>query len=83
MAFDYSKLRGRIVEIFNTQSNFASAMEWSERTLSLKMNGTRSWKQSDICKALQLLGLTTEDIPIYFFTLKVQDIEHNQKRGDI
>ncbi|WP_243100261.1 MULTISPECIES: DUF739 family protein [Lachnospiraceae] len=39
MAFDYNKLRGRIVEIFNTQSNFASAMGWSERILSLKMNG--------------------------------------------
>ncbi|WP_407843553.1 DUF739 family protein [Blautia wexlerae] len=27
------------MEIFNTQSNFASAMGWSERILSLKMNG--------------------------------------------
>lgn len=77
MAFDYNKLRGRIVEIFNTQSNFASAMGWSERTLSLKMNGMRSWKQIDICKAIQLLKLTIEDIPIYFFTLKVQNIEQN------
>lgn len=76
MTFDYSKLRGRIVEVFNTQSNFASAMGWSERTLSLKMNGMRSWKQIDICKAVKLLELTTEDIPIYFFTLKVQNIEH-------
>ena len=76
MAFDYNKLRGRIVEIFNTQSNFASAMGWSERTLSLKMNGMRSWKQQDICKAIRLLSLTTDDIPIYFFTLKVQNTEH-------
>ena len=29
MAFDYSKLRGKIVEIFNTQSCFAIAMGWS------------------------------------------------------
>ncbi len=75
MAFDYSKLRGRIVEVFNTQSNFANAMGWSERTLSLKMNGMRPWKQLDICKAIQLLNLTNEDIPAYFFTLKVQNIE--------
>ena len=34
MAFDYNKLRGRIGEIFNTQSNFASAMGWSERSAS-------------------------------------------------
>ena len=31
MALDYSKLRGKIVEIFNTQSSFAVAMGWSER----------------------------------------------------
>ena len=64
LAFDYNKLRGRIVEIFNTQSNFASAMGWSERILALKMNGMCSWKQIDICKAIQLLKLTIEDVPI-------------------
>ena len=53
MAFDYNKLRGRIGEIFNTQSNFASAMGWSERILSLKMNGMCSWKQIDICTVVE------------------------------
>ena len=52
MAFDYSKLRGKIVEIFGTQSCFAVAMGWSERTLSLKLNGLRTWKQPDICKEM-------------------------------
>ena len=67
MAFDYNKLRGRIVEIFNTQSNFASAMGWSERILSLKMNGMCSWKQIDSCKAIQLLTLTFDVILIVCF----------------
>ena len=31
MAFDYSKLKGRIVEKYDSQSSFANAMEWSER----------------------------------------------------
>lgn len=65
--YDYSKLSGRIVEIFGTRYKFAEAMNWSERTLSLKMNGRRSWRQSDICKAIRLLKLTVEDIPDYFF----------------
>lgn len=78
MAFNYSKLRGRIVEVFGTQIKFAEAMEWSERTLSLKMNSNRPWKQTDICKAIRLLNLTDEDIPIYFFTPKVQNIELNK-----
>lgn len=76
LLFDYNKLRGRIVEIFSTQSSFANAMGWSERTLSLKMNGMRSWKQTDICKAIRLLELNIEDIPTFFFTPKVQNIEH-------
>ena len=74
MAFNYSKLKGRIIEIFGNQSNFAAEMGWSKRTLSLKLKGERSWKQTDICKALQLLKLTERDIPDYFFTLKVQNI---------
>ena len=71
MKFNYNKLRGKIVEVFGTQAQFADAMGWSERTLSLKMNGTRSWKQTDICKAIKLLSLRMEDIPVYFFALQV------------
>ena len=74
MAFDYSKLRGRIVEKYGRQSDFAKAFGCSERTLSLKMNGKISWKQSEMLKALSLLGLSGEDIHDYFFTLEVQNI---------
>ena len=75
MAFDYSKLRGKIIELFGTQACFAAAMRWSERTLSLKMNGVRAWKQPDICKAMTLLNLSDKDIPSFFFKPKVQNIE--------
>ena len=72
MAFDYSKLKGRIIEKYDSQSSFANAMEWSERTLSLKLNGKLFWKQSDICKAVNLLELSADDIQDYFFKAKVQ-----------
>ena len=72
MAFDYNKLRGRIVELFGNQGEFAKAMDWSERTLSLKMNGKVAWKQTDIVKAVELLKLSDNDIKPYFFTLKIQ-----------
>ena len=74
MAFNYDKLSGKIVEVFGTRYKFAEAMKWSERTLSLKMSGERSWKQPDICRAIDLLNLTEGDIPTYFFTPKVQKI---------
>lgn len=79
MIFEYNKLRGKIIEVFGTQASFAKNMGWSERTLSLKLNGERSWKQVDICKATELLHLSKEDISTYFFTPKVQNIEHSKK----
>lgn len=48
MAFNYDKLKGKIVEFFGSQYRFAEAMGWSERTLSLKLNGNVPWKQTDI-----------------------------------
>lgn len=74
MSFEYNKLRGRIVEKYGSQTEFAKAMKWSARTLSKKINGKIPWKQTDICTAIQLLGLSEEDIQEYFFTIKVQNI---------
>ena len=72
--FKFDKLVGRIIEKYGNQIRFAKAMSWSERTLSQKMNGKTSWKQTDICKAINLLGLSISDIQEYFFTIKVQII---------
>lgn len=74
MAFNYNKLKGRIVEIFGSQIEFSKSMGWSEKTLSLKLNGKVSWKQSDILKAIVLLKLSEDDIQEYFFSLKVQNV---------
>ena len=73
MAFNYSKLKGRIVEIFGSQTKFAKAMKMSERTLSFKISGKVSWKQREIVEAISLLGLEKDDIQEYFFTIEVQN----------
>lgn len=74
MAFNYNKLRGKIVEIYGSQIEFARAMKWSEKTLSLKLNGKVPWKQTDIMTAVQILGLSESDIQDYFFAVEVQNI---------
>ena len=74
MAFNYNKLRGKIVEIYGSQIEFAKAMKWSEKTLSLKLNGKVPWKQTDIMTAVQILGLSESDIQDYFFDVEVQNI---------
>lgn len=75
MSFDYSKLRGKIVEKYGSQTEFAKAMQCSERTLSLKLNGNVMWRQDEICRAIEALNLSESDIHDYFFTMKVQDNE--------
>lgn len=72
MAFNYSKLCGRIVEKFNTQSAFAQQMGMSERSMSLKINSKIQWSQDQIIRACELLDIPFDQIPSYFFVVEVQ-----------
>lgn len=69
MPFDYSKLDGKITEVFGTRGAFARSMGFSERTMSLKMSGKVPWKQPEMAKACELLNLQKVAIPEYFFAL--------------
>lgn len=72
MYFDYSKLRGRITEVFGTQQQFARKLGLSERSLSLKLNGKNSWSQAEIKAACDLLRIPVSELHLYFFTVVVQ-----------
>lgn len=72
MPYNYAKLLGRIVERVGTQSNFAAKIGLSERSVSLKLNGKVGWKQSEIAAVCDLLDIAENEIPAYFFALKVQ-----------
>ena len=74
MPYDYSKLLGKIVEKVGTQCKFAELMGLSERTVSLKLNGKLGWKQAEMVKACQILGIPLTQLSIYFFELKVQRV---------
>ncbi len=69
MPYNYSKLLGRIVEKVGTQSKFAAGIGLSERSVSLKLNGQRGWKQREIAEACKILDIRSEEIPAYFFTM--------------
>lgn len=76
--FDYSKLRGKIIEKFGCNVNFAIKMGISERTLSLKLNNEVGFKQREIMKACELLKIPNDEISSYFFTMNVQNIEQEE-----
>ena len=71
--YDYSKLNGRIVEIFGTQGKFSEAMELSERSVSLKLNNRVPFSQNDIKKSVELLNIPIGEISDYFFCEKGSD----------
>lgn len=72
--FDHSKLIGRIKEICKTQAEFGKQMGWSHTTTTAKLNGNNGMTQDEIKKAAMILDLKDKEIPLYFFTLKVQKI---------
>lgn len=70
--YDYSKLTGKIIEVFGTRREFARALGLSEHSVSVKLKGFSSWKDRDISKAAEILGVELSEIPNYFFKPKVQ-----------
>lgn len=69
---DFSKLIGLIIEKCESKRNFAKKMELSETSIYMKLHGKVEFKPSEIEKACEILGIDEADIPIYFFTQKVQ-----------
>ena len=67
MIYDYSKLKGKIVEVCGYQSVFAKKMSLSDKTVCLKLNNKINFKQDEIQKAIQILNLSDGDIVEYFF----------------
>ena len=74
--FDFSKLRGRIKEIYGTQTAFATAMLMNEATLSNKLNNNVEFSPKEIYRACLLLCIDLKkELTLYFFTPKVQKTE--------
>ena len=74
VVYDYSKLRGRIKEYFDTIDNFAERMNLSSTAVINKLCNRSPFKQPEIALACTLLEIPDEKIHIYFFTLKVDKI---------
>lgn len=68
--FDFSKLYGKIKEVYGTQEAFASAMGMSRSALSLRLKNNVDWKPKEIVKACGLLHIPIIDNHLYFFAQK-------------
>lgn len=74
MCFDYSKLRGRIVEKLGTQREMADRLGISKTVFSQKMTGNVRFTTDDIAKISSILNIPSGEIGIYFFTPKVKEV---------
>lgn len=71
MSFDYSALKGKIVEVFGTRKAFALAMGIPQSGLSGKLAGKVKWSPAEMYKAQELLGIPDDQMCAYFFKRKV------------
>lgn len=71
MSYDYNKLRGKIKEVCGTQFIFSEKLGIGRVSLSQRLNNRLEFSQDEMLRACDILGIDRQDIPIYFFTLKV------------
>lgn len=65
--FDFSKLKGRIREICQSETNFAKEMDINRSTLSSRLNNKSDFSATEITKACQVLKISTDEVGEYFF----------------
>lgn len=79
MEFEYSDLVRLIKFKFDTQERFAKELEIGRVSLSKRLNNKLEFTQKEIEKASDLLGISREAIPQYFFKEKVQKQEQKEE----
>ena len=71
MMYNYSKLRGRIIEIYGSLGAFAEALGVSRQTVSNLITGKRQFTANTIESWIEKLDIPATEIGIYFFVQKV------------
>lgn len=73
MSFDYSKLRGRIVEKFGTMSAFAEYIGISEVALSRKLNNKIAMSREDMIAWSTALDVSLDEYGAFYFVQKLNE----------
>ena len=74
----YKKLRLRILEKFDTYENFAAALGRSAGYVTRYMQGHSTFNQTIILEWCELLGISHNEIPTYFFALEVSETKPDE-----
>lgn len=71
MEYDYSKLRGKIIEKYGSQMAFSKALGVSFSTLNLKLNNKSEWTAPEMNRACELLNIPLAESYVFFLTEKL------------
>lgn len=71
MEYDYSKLRGKVYEVYKTKADFIKDTGLSATAIHNYFNNTTKFNQDSIELFCRLLHIPIEDAMPYFFTPKV------------
>jgi len=66
MSFDYSKLRGRIIEKYGSVRGFSEHTRIGYPAVIRKMAGETKFSQEDIMEWCNLLEIELVDVPLFF-----------------
>lgn len=76
IVFDFSFLRGRIRELYQTEKNFARVLKnnigMSSGAFNNKINGKSNFSDVEIFVICQLLDIPLEKVNLYFFKRKYE-----------
>ena len=75
MAFDYSKLLGRIKELGFTQESLAKHIGIAKSSMCLKLSNKAGFRHCEIFLICDALKIEISEIGVYFFTPKVRQLE--------
>lgn len=68
---EHSKLRGRIVEKYGSQGEFAKRLGRTEQSITAKLNGRSQFSQRDIVNWSNALEIEVSEVGFYFFADKL------------
>ena len=71
MVFDYSKLKGRIIEKFGTVSAFAESMGYAQSGLYISIKHGKPISSKRIIEMTDALEIESKDVGEFFYTPKV------------
>lgn len=79
--FEYSKLKGKIIEVYGSLHDFAEAMGISRQSLYQKLNRNALWNQDQIMKAMTLLNITNMNDAISLFFTRQEPNEKTESHS--